>query len=66
LGRTTSKWTNSSKAFEEFLIDEVVEHNRQIDEFGKAFEEGEADAISDYFELVLRCSGYPDGFHKNF
>jgi hypothetical protein len=46
-------------------IDEDVEHNRQLDEFAKAFEEGEADAICDYFELVLQCSIYPDGFHKN-
>lgn len=46
-------------------IDEVVEHNRQIDKFAKAFEEGEADAICDYFELVLQYSIYPDGFHKN-
>jgi restriction system protein len=41
-----------------------VEQDRQIDEFAKAFEEGEADAICDYFELVLQCSLYPDGFHK--
>lgn len=47
-------------------IDEVVEHNRQIDEFAKAFEEGGADAICDYFELVLQCSIYPDGFHKGW
>ena len=36
----------------------------KYDEFGRAFDEGEADAISDYFELVLQCSSYPEGFHK--
>ena len=46
-------------------IDEILEHNRQIDEFTEGFEDGEPDAISGYFELVLRCSIYPDGFHKN-
>jgi len=45
--------------------DEIVEYHQQIDDFSKALEGGEADAISDYFELVLQCSFYPDGFHKN-
>jgi hypothetical protein len=46
-------------------VGEVVEHNRQIDKFAEALREGDVDAISDYFELVLQCSIYPDGFHKN-
>jgi restriction system protein len=47
------------------VIQEVVERNRQIGELIKALEQGEADAVSSYFELVLRCSIYPDGFHEN-
>ncbi len=45
--------------------DEILEHNQQIDNFARAIEDGEPSAISDYFELVLRCTIYPDGFHKN-
>ncbi|HWY83589.1 MAG TPA: hypothetical protein VNY10_16980 [Roseiarcus sp.] len=46
-------------------LDEVIEHNRQVDEFATALRSRDVDAICGYFELILQCSIYPDGFHKN-
>jgi restriction system protein len=42
------------------------DQHRQVDEFARAFEAGEPEAVVSYFELVLQASAYPSGFDQSF
>jgi restriction system protein len=39
--------------------------NREVDEFRAAFDDGEPDAVVQYFSLVLDASRYPEGFPQH-
>lgn len=43
-------------------VAEIEERNAEIDEFREQFESGDRDRVTEYFQLVLMASVYPDGF----
>jgi restriction system protein len=60
------------EAYTEYLYEknrfynERNEKNNQVDTFRKSFENGEKEAVEQYFNLILNNSPYPEGFIKVF
>lgn len=44
---------------------EIEEHNALVEQFESAYNEGEADAVREYFSLILNRSMLPDGFPED-
>ncbi|MHC1713646.1 MAG: restriction endonuclease [Solidesulfovibrio sp.] len=59
---------NKTKSEHESLIKRIVEktkkHNSDVDDFKKAFESGDDEAVSEFFRLVLSSSLYPKCFPR--
>lgn len=47
------------------LEEAAAEKNREIDRFRSEFEAGKPQAVTNYFDLVLQSSSYPDGFPQH-
>ena len=45
---------------------EREQHNAKVDEYRRAFDAGEPDAVYDYFDLVLSASAYPEAFPREW